>query len=868
MMYYLFSDHQGELSEVGGKCLSLMKLTQEGFNVPEGAVLTVKFFKNWIDELIGEPELRNKLNCSNEFRSISAELKNKALKLSYSKEQKSVLRQILTKLNNCNLYAVRSSSPEEDLAGASFAGGYETILGVTENNIKDAVKKAFMSCLDERIFFYKEQNGFDTAKIRIAVIIQNQIDSEVSGVGFSLNPLNNCYDEAVFNANNGLGESVVSGMVTPDEIIIDKHSGKELKYSIGSKDKVIRLNKKGGTETIELASEERALSPEQVIKLNELISNVEKFYGFPVDIEWAFSENKLYLLQSRPITSYIPLPDEMQTTYGEPKILYLDGSLVKQGITVPMTIMGCNILNLTQKQIFINLMGKDVIKDVKQGLATSRGGRMYVNVSSTAKMQGVKRMARTWDMIDNITAKMMMELDISEYIPKKKPDILKGAIWGAIKNNISTFSLYRKASKDPKKYKAWYQTFEDDYDKWLNELDTFEGTIDVVINEIIHRFVDLLCKMMPMTFAAEMARKKISKMLDKAFSDGNQRMQFIERSLPDNVTIDMGLAMYELSQFDEIKFHNEPELLTMIHNRSCSKLFMNSWDKYMSRFGCRTAMELDVGTKRMSEKPEELINQIKGMAELDKSMNPITIQQNSISEREKQFNELKDVLSGGKLNKLENNYKTLVTLGGKREGLKYWYIRGLATIRQIILKEADTLVKDGKLDESSQVFSLHYEQLLKTPDENRETIQEWINQNEEYYKRLENVNEYPKFIDSRGKILNLPPVNLKEDQIIGQSISPGVVTGKVKILNTPYEKELLPGEIMVTRATDPGWTPLFINASAIILEVGGLLQHGALVAREYGKPCIAGVNNAMNIFEDGQIIRIDATRGIIETNIS
>ena len=246
-------------------------------------------------------------------------------------------------------------------------------------------------------------------------------------------------------------------------------------------------------------------------------------------------------------------------------------------------------------------------------------------------------MASHWDMFDNITAKMLRELDITEYIPKKKPAILKGVIWGALKKNISTVSLFIKASKNPDRYKEWYQTFEDNYDKWLNQLDTFEGPLDVIVDQIIKLYMDLLRKMLPMTLAAEVARKKINNIINKAFPDGNQRMQFIERSLPDNVTIDMGLAMYELSQFEEISLNSIEKLVTIINNRSWSEAFMNLWDRYIAKFGCRTTVELDVATMRMSEKSEELIKQLKGMVDLKDSMNPVVIQQNSINEREQQF---------------------------------------------------------------------------------------------------------------------------------------------------------------------------------------------------------------------------------------
>ncbi len=173
-----------------------------------------------------------------------------------------------------------------------------------------------------------------------------------------------------------------------------------------------------------------ALSDQQINELTKLIIEVEKFYGFPVDIEWAFANNRLYLLQSRPITTYVPLPKEMQTKPGNQRVLYLDGSLIKQGINVPITVMGCDCITVTQQVMFEDLMGKDVTADILTGLATTRGGRMYINVSSTAKFQGTKRMANTWEMVDITSANMMRELNLESYIPKKTPEILKGGLCG------------------------------------------------------------------------------------------------------------------------------------------------------------------------------------------------------------------------------------------------------------------------------------------------------------------------------------------------------------------------------------------------------------------------------------------------------
>ncbi len=216
--FYNFDENKiPAIEEVGGKANSLIKLTKGNFNVPNGAVLTVDFFKDWISELQNNDELKDMWRNPEQFKELGRILKAKAEGLIYREKQKSIICAILKEYKSSRLFAVRSSSPEEDLSGASFAGGYETLLGVNGEDILDAVKKAFISCMDERVFFYKHQNGFDTSVLRIAVVIQEQISSDVSGVAFSLNPLNNCFDEVVINANSGLGESIVSGMITPDD---------------------------------------------------------------------------------------------------------------------------------------------------------------------------------------------------------------------------------------------------------------------------------------------------------------------------------------------------------------------------------------------------------------------------------------------------------------------------------------------------------------------------------------------------------------------------------------------------------------------------------------------------------------------------
>jgi rifampicin phosphotransferase len=863
--FYNFSVNEvPAIQDVGGKANSLIRLTIGGFKVPPGAVLSVWFFKDWIAELMSDKNLKDMWGKPEHFKALGNLLKSNAENLLYSEEQKSIIYAVLKEHKSSKLFAVRSSSPEEDLEGASFAGGYETLLGVNEENILDAVKKAFISCMDERVFFYKSQNGFDTSVLRIAVVIQEQIASDISGVGFSLNPLNNCYDEAVINANSGLGESVVSGMITPDEYVVNKNTKIIIERKIGSKEQAIILDINGGTRIIEGEKNKPVLKDDQVVLLTELITRIEEYYELPVDIEWAFCANELYLLQSRPITTFIPLPEEMQTAVDENTILYLDGSLTKQGITTPISVLGCDCLGKTQSVMFKDLMGKDVSQDIKGGYATTRAGRMYLNVSTMAKFQGLKRVAHMWKTVDVTTAEMLEKLDLKDYIPKKLPEAMKGAMWGAVKNNIGAIKYTRKAMKDPSAYKEWYQPYEEEFDIYLRGLLDTNILLSSAPEKILKSYIELLNKMLPMTYAAELARKTIRKQLEKLFKDGKERMQYLERSLPDNVTIDMGMKMYELSQMSEIFDNDYHSFDIKLKNAELSDKFIGDWKSYLYEFGCRTNNELDVAVNRSSDNIEDLFKQLKNMSGIIGELSPISIYKKSQNLREKTFKELIEKLSGKSRRKLEKKYDVLVKLGGKREALKYWYVRSLTAIREIIMVKANELVKKELLENVNDIFWLNFDIASNAEHYSKDQLNTIIAENRKYYRLLDQVHSFPKLIDSRGRILTLPAVEAKEGEVSGQPISPGIVTGKVKVLKTPDEKPLLPGEIMVTRATDPGWTPLFINASAIVLEVGGLLQHGALVAREYGKPCIAGIDNAMTIFEDGQLVEVDATKGLIK----
>ena len=394
---FLNTKHLPEISEVGGKGYSLIKMHSLNLTVPNGVVLTVDFFQDWINAIKDSNlykkflNLLSKENNQKECSMILNEIKewclnNLILNKNNKEEIEEALKKIFPKEYNTILYAVRSSSPEEDLAGASFAGNYETYLGIKFDSIEKYVLKSFISCIDFRVFKYKIEKGFNASDFKIAIVIMKQINCDVAGVGFSINPINNDYDEAVINSNFGLGESVVGGIITPDEYIVNKITKKIISEKLGSKDKIVKLNKNiNETSVIEQTQDkqkESSLKKEHILQIVENIINIENHYNVPIDIEFGIENNILYILQARPITTYNQIPKELLTKPNEKRQLYLDTTLGIQGFEKPMSNLGASFFKIFAKQIGNKIFGSTNFTDAKNSVVDSLGGKLIMNLSN------------------------------------------------------------------------------------------------------------------------------------------------------------------------------------------------------------------------------------------------------------------------------------------------------------------------------------------------------------------------------------------------------------------------------------------------------------------------------------------------------
>jgi pyruvate,water dikinase len=304
-----------------------------------------------------------------------------------------------------------------------------------------------------------------------------------------------------------------------------------------------------------------------------------------------------------------------------------------------------------------------------------------------------------------------------------------------------------------------------------------------------------------------------------------------------------------------------------IADRALPDEFLAGWQTFLDRYGHRGNLELDIAAPRYRDKPGILLGQIVQLrTQTDPQQTPVALYEKAKKARQEAYEALDQIVgerSQATAKRFRSLYKVLETLGGLRETHKFLVIKGIDHLRGRLLEYGRESVDAGRLDAPEQVFDLFLEDVEQALADPAFDVRRRVGQRRAVTDRMAQVPELPRVIDSRGRILRPTPPPAKEGELAGQPISSGVISGPVKVLHEPDEKPLLPGDILVARATDPGWTPLFVNAAAIVLEIGGLLQHGALVAREYGKPCVAGIAGATRELHDGQLVEVDGDAGVI-----
>ncbi len=865
---------QANRQEVGGKGTSLIRMIAADLPVPPGAVLTTTFFAPWFEEVKASATWIALCEAASEERGhLCTELKMHAQALPLTATQHDALamvRRDLGGLHDEARFAVRSSSPEEDLTVASFAGGYETRLGVHPDDLEVAVRACFASSLDVRVFTYKEAHGFDVDEPRIAVVVQQQIDSEVAGVGFSLNPTTNDYDEAVIAANWGLGTSVVDGQVSPDHFVVDKVEWQVKEAIPGDKHVSVWLSDDRGT--IERENEhaaERALTDDQLRELTEMICRIEALYERPVDIEWAYAEGDLYVLQARPITTYVLLPPEMVTEAGTPRQLYVDAALSK-GLTTnaPISPLGLDNMKSLFSAIIASLAGPvNLDAAPHEALVFFAGGRMYMNYSNMMWMASPRLLAKSATPTDALMGEILANVDAQRYRAATRPPWASLRLLGLIPRifwNMRGFfrNVLRALLAPERANRAYQRTIEAIFRELREQLDdglpldvirrTYEARMAHEVFNIMMPVV--VVGMMPPRLAVAGRGAEVKALADKLASGAT-----------DNVVVEMGVALYRLARLlDQSEFDSLDRLSRRIEQRELSQEFLSAWDKFLSEFGWRGPQETDVASPRYADDPRLALQQMSYMSGGDERFDPAAAHQRLVEERQHAYEALLQQLGPLRRTLLRWMYRRIGLFAGTRDTPKHLLVLFNYVIRKRVLAEGQCLVREDRLDAAEEVFGLTFDDLEAATRDLSLDLRAICYDRTRFHKKLKtHVTTFPAVIDSRGRIQRPPPCEEAPGLLSGMPVSPGVVVGPVKILHTSHEKPVERGDVLVAYTTDPGWTPLFVNAAAVVLEVGGILQHGAVVAREYGKPCVVGIDQVVATLRDGELVEVDGTAGTV-----
>ncbi|RCW46045.1 pyruvate,water dikinase [Halopolyspora algeriensis] len=895
-LYSLATTRTPDPAQVGGKGSALIEMTRAGLPVPPGFVLTTGFFRPWLEELRATAEWNAFVAAvgadepsDEELRKRTADLEAACEDLSFSEPQQRQLSEALEELRDpespsgpvsgSGLVAVRSSAPQEDLVGASFAGVYESFVGITAGNLREAVRAVFVSGLAFKVVSYKRRRGFDPLQVEIAVVVQQQVDSESAGVAFSLNPQNNDYDEAVVHANWGLGETVVSGSVGPDRFIVDKPSERLVEKKPGTKETSLWSRPEGGSVQ---AHDEHgnnggrfALTDRQAVQISRMVQRVETITAVPVDVEWAYgSDGTLSLLQARPVTTYFPLPAELRTAPGAPRRLYADSTLLEEGLHEPLSVLGSRWMADAIVEMIRQATGRRISTQDGDGLVLTVGGRWYMNVSRVLWL-GRQRLATSLEALDVHAAQVMRNVEVQRYRKAAaQPKVAKiaGLAWGTLTGFAGPVGTMLAGVAAPDRARRRYEAAVERHRRQLAEVARQARSVPELGDGVLMPAVHLLMREgLPLTYAAEAAKALLRLLYLGAPSRQRQLLDAAFRSMPHNITIEMGLALYRLARSLEESVGEEgyadlTALARRIETRELPEQFLREWDAFMDRYGFRGPNELDLASVRYADDPMLALEQMRQYVLLDESTQerPGHAYERRQRERREAYRKLLDGTRNPVTRWLVTRlYRAAETFSGFREIHKYHLVMAGYEVRRRALQVGGELVERGRLDSAEQVFDLDYENLHGGFDVSEPDLRARAHSNTRYRREIARTPGagFPVLVDSRGNIPRPASTAAGPGVFSGEGVSTGTARGPVKVLSHVGEKPVLPGEVLVARATDPGWTPLFVNAAGIVLETGGSFQHGALVAREYGKPCIVGIDKATQQVSDGQLVELDGEAG-------
>jgi pyruvate,water dikinase len=878
---FIFLDAARTIDEkaIGAKAISLVRLKRIGLSVPAGFFITEAVFRQHLQQNNLTSRLKSAVNVL-----ATAELSAKVSMLSDLRQAisdaplaKAVCRKIEEHYRalGAGCVAVRSSATAEDLPGHSFAGQYDTYLSITNiEDCIDAVKKCWASLWTERAYNYRQKNGFDHLAVSMAVIVQQQVEPDAAGVAFSVDPVTGSPSRIVIESCFGLGDALVGGKVQPDHIVLRKKNLALVRWDIPGRQAERSTTENTGVCEKKTGSEDApkpSLDLVSARKLARYVRKIESKFGCPQDIEWAIRDGRFYFLQARPVTT-----KPLAKTWEERQVwTNLNLGEVAPDVMTPFTYSAIEAMFKSLFGSIYRLFGADIDRSPVAALVA---GRIYFNINTglaiarpfISNMPNINIVA-VGDFFGG-EQKRMYELGLD--IPDEDlPDV--GFNW--LKYILSWPRIICDLiSHRPKKAENFLSRFRARADKLLG-LDVESMSTDELARKVARfpqenwRDCDLLYFV---TSAPSLLlfRKVCRDWLDdKDLTMANQLFS----ALGGMADVEASLQLWRLAELAHQDKKTETALLAgetwqqirdRLNHTENGCQFLSAWDAFMSEHGHHCRGELEMSNPRWAELPDYILGLVRNYLRSIEQVNAVKKQQ-QLAERRQQLTEECRQRLKNPIKRMLFNWSLVrcQKLAVNRENWKNEAVRQVTAIRRMLLALGERLQQQGILKEQDDIFFLEIGEIESVAAGQADfNVKQRIETRRAEYEKNKALTPPPVVVgrfdpgkDAAAQIVTTASV------LNGIGVSSGVVTGKARvILRTDEDQYVSPGEILVAPFTDPAWTPYFLPAAGVVMDLGGALSHGAIIAREYGIPAVVNVGCATKIIRTGQTIQVDGNRGI------
>ena len=874
------------ITRIGGKALGLHELKNLGINVPRWATITTSLFKqicasdSRLIQLFGQKDIQLQEKC----RLICEHLKNITLDSVFQK----ILAEVWDKISDGGKkpVAVRSSAADEDSKVLSFAGQMDSFLNIRNfGDFLNAVRNCWASLFGERAVLYRIQNKIDPCASQIAVVVQQMIESEISGVVFTANPLTGNTKEMMVSSTWGLGEGLVSGVLDADTFILNSN-GEIVKSEIAQKLRKIVYNQSGGTVTIEVeANRQRSpsLSKRQLKKIHKMALKVQNFKGIPMDIEFGIENNRIYLLQARPITNL--------KKYAEFNV-WDNSNIVESysGVTTPLTFsfirrayfavywQFCETIGLDKKTILKN-------KYVLENMLGLIYGRVYYNLLNWYRlislMPGFKYNKRFMEQMMGL--QVIKDFQLNEMPPSKfekyfiqLPRLFKVGC----KMIFAHINLAKNISEFHTNFRKIYTYYSQlDYSKMTPQ--DLLGVYRELEDKILWKWkAPITNDFEAMIFYGLLKTLTVKWGLDPAGVLQNDLLCGEGGIKSTQVTTQLFYIAREIERDTQLKSVflelSPEEALSRLRSDSAFSRIKEKFEQYLKDYGVRSINEMKLESIPIKDNPTFCIATIQNYLR-NSVPDPTEQEKHERLIRQKAESELRKKLKGKKIfliiPKLRlyrwvlNNTRRAIK---NRENQRFCRAEAYSLVRTIIRAIGRQWQDKGIIDNAEDIFYLEMDEIWSFIEKKPlcEDLKKQIELRKREFERYETIT-LPDHIEAYGEV-DLETIRREETQIQSEGVikglgcCAGIVENEVRVVLKPDSNLRLNGEIMVAKQTDPGWVILFPSVSGLIIEKGSMLSHSAIVAREMGIPAVVGVKQATKIFSDGDRVLLNGAEGSIK----